>query len=185
MLYKPNFCCHCGEKVERIQWKLWTSRRFCENCEQDFRKEEWLPIFLLGLAMISGLYGLGSFLKSPEKPLKMETNQFAINSSNRAQIVKTLPNGTEANLQNQSLAVASNRQTRLNKPDSAKDEAQISQPAALKDNSQNLVEEPVFFCGAQTKKGTPCTRKVKGGGRCWQHAGQPAMLPKEKLIITQ
>lgn len=24
-------------------------------------------------------------------------------------------------------------------------------------------------CGARTKKGTPCKRKVVGGGRCWQH----------------
>lgn len=25
------------------------------------------------------------------------------------------------------------------------------------------------YCGALTKKGTPCRRKVNGGGRCWQH----------------
>lgn len=24
-------------------------------------------------------------------------------------------------------------------------------------------------CGARTKDGTPCKRKVSGGGRCWQH----------------
>lgn len=24
-------------------------------------------------------------------------------------------------------------------------------------------------CGARTKDGTPCKRKVAGGGRCWQH----------------
>ena len=24
-------------------------------------------------------------------------------------------------------------------------------------------------CGARTKSGKPCRRKVKGGGRCWQH----------------
>jgi hypothetical protein len=24
-------------------------------------------------------------------------------------------------------------------------------------------------CGAQTKSGKPCRRKVKGGGHCWQH----------------
>jgi micrococcal nuclease len=27
------------------------------------------------------------------------------------------------------------------------------------------------ICGAITKAGTPCKRKVKGGGRCYQHAG--------------
>lgn len=25
------------------------------------------------------------------------------------------------------------------------------------------------YCGAPTKDGTPCKRKVKGGGYCWQH----------------
>jgi hypothetical protein len=30
-----------------------------------------------------------------------------------------------------------------------------------------------YFCGAVTKKGTPCSRRVKAPGRCWQHAGQP------------
>jgi hypothetical protein len=25
------------------------------------------------------------------------------------------------------------------------------------------------ICGATTKSGRPCQRKVKGGGRCWQH----------------
>lgn len=25
------------------------------------------------------------------------------------------------------------------------------------------------YCGAPTQDGTPCKRKVSGGGRCWQH----------------
>jgi hypothetical protein len=48
-----------------------------------------------------------------------------------------------------------------------------------------IAKEPVYWCGAQTKKGTPCSRKVKGGGRCWQHEGQAAMLPPEKLLISR
>lgn len=27
------------------------------------------------------------------------------------------------------------------------------------------------MCGARTKKGTSCQRRVSGGGRCWQHGG--------------
>lgn len=45
------------------------------------------------------------------------------------------------------------------------------------------VEEEVYICGAQTKKGTPCSRRVHGRVRCWQHKGMPAMLPPEKLLI--
>ncbi len=45
--------------------------------------------------------------------------------------------------------------------------------------------EKVYFCGAETKKGTLCTHRVKGGGRCWQHVGQTAMLAQEKLLVSQ
>ena len=43
--------------------------------------------------------------------------------------------------------------------------------------------EDVYICGARTKKGTPCSRRVHGPVRCWQHKGMPAMLPKEKLMV--
>jgi hypothetical protein len=45
------------------------------------------------------------------------------------------------------------------------------------------VEEVVYLCGARTKKGTPCSRRVHGPVRCWQHKGMPAMLPQEKLLV--
>ena len=41
-------------------------------------------------------------------------------------------------------------------------------------------EQPVIrpaeaegICGARTKSGKPCQRKVKGGGYCWQHLEKP------------
>lgn len=37
------------------------------------------------------------------------------------------------------------------------------------------------ICGARTKSGKPCQRKVKGGGYCWQHrskAGAQQVAPK-------
>jgi hypothetical protein len=37
-------------------------------------------------------------------------------------------------------------------------------------------KEAVYYCGAVTKKGTACSRRVKHPGeRCWQHVGMPAM----------
>ncbi len=47
------------------------------------------------------------------------------------------------------------------------------------------VEEAVYICGARTKKGTPCSRRVHQPGRCWQHKGMKAMLPDEKLVIKE
>jgi hypothetical protein len=46
-----------------------------------------------------------------------------------------------------------------------------------------VVEEAVYICGARTKKGTPCSRRVHQPARCWQHKGMPAILPAEKLIV--
>lgn len=43
----------------------------------------------------------------------------------------------------------------------------------------------LYICGARTKKGTPCSRRVHGPVRCWQHKGAPAMLPQEKLRIKE
>lgn len=48
----------------------------------------------------------------------------------------------------------------------------------------SLTIEEGYLCGARTKKGTPCKRRVHiAGERCFQHKGLPAMVPLEKLII--
>ena len=62
-----------------------------------------------------------------------------------------------------------------------------SQPATAGDRTSPSMpsEGEVYLCGAQTKKGTPCSRRVQGPVRCWQHKGARAMLPKEQLLITQ
>jgi len=44
-------------------------------------------------------------------------------------------------------------------------------------------DEVVSMCGARTKKGTPCSRRVRGTGRCWQHRGKSAMLSAAKLLV--
>jgi hypothetical protein len=46
-------------------------------------------------------------------------------------------------------------------------------------------EERVYICGARTKKGTPCSRRVHGPVRCWQHKGMRALLPEEKLLVKE
>lgn len=45
----------------------------------------------------------------------------------------------------------------------------------LKPNSPGATIE-YDFCGARTKKGTPCKHRVPKGQRCTQHQGQPSML---------
>jgi hypothetical protein len=58
-----------------------------------------------------------------------------------------------------------------------------------KDSGQNepaaLVVDDVYICGARTRRGTPCSRRVHGNVRCWQHKGSPAILPREKLAVKE
>jgi hypothetical protein len=58
-------------------------------------------------------------------------------------------------------------------------------PAGTKLDAPASSTEEVYTCGARTKKGTPCSRRVHGPVRCWQHKGMPAMLPQEKLRIKE
>jgi hypothetical protein len=56
-------------------------------------------------------------------------------------------------------------------------------PDGTADERPTDPEEVVYICGARTKKGTPCQRRVRGPERCWQHRGKPAMLPPSKLVV--
>ena len=54
--------------------------------------------------------------------------------------------------------------------------------------TQLIAQEQVYICGARTKKGTPCSRRVHGPDgpmRCWQHKGARAVLPAEKLLVKE
>lgn len=45
-------------------------------------------------------------------------------------------------------------------------------------------DDPGYICGARTKKGTPCHRRVHvAGERCFQHKGMPSLLPLSKLVV--
>lgn len=61
--------------------------------------------------------------------------------------------------------------------------AQINAPAQNSTVPVPTANDEVYLCGARTKKGSPCSRRVHGPVRCWQHKGLRAMLPQEKLRI--
>lgn len=185
MLYQPNFCCQCGDEIERVEWKLWSSRRFCENCEREFRSADWLPRIASGMMILGGLLGIGSFLKGTEKPLNVTANQFAASSTNKPQNTTIRQPAVDSKESNPAVNQTVGVNFALPNQGMATPKVPLSAQTPNQPVLPNQKEEPVSFCGAQTKKGTPCTRKVKGEGRCWQHTGLPAMLPKEKLIVSQ
>jgi hypothetical protein len=187
MFYKPNYCANCSEKIERLDWRPWTSRRFCQLCQTDFTLQEWAPRIIFGFSLIFGIVGLAVYFQKPEKPLKIsEIRQ----TENLPQMKNNLPDQQSAgqNIVNSNVLIPG--QIAVKSSDQARrltaNQQSLTQNAQPKaSENQQSVADSVYFCGAETKKGTPCSRRVKGGGRCWQHAGQPAILPPHKLIASQ
>jgi len=162
MLFRPQFCSNCGEKIERTEWRLWTSRRFCDLCATDHRLTEFAPIALAVFGMVALIAGLVDFsstdaLKaSPEVRAKSQVSSLA-----------TIPRPERQEVT--SLATA--------KPIPAHTVASTPIPGTGKEKQASTA---VYFCGAETKKGTPCSRRVKANVRCYQHEGMPAMATGDK-----
>jgi hypothetical protein len=137
--YRPNFCCECGQKIVRLRWLLWTSRKFCDKCFRAFVRSHWLrpAVTLLVLFLFGVMMGRGC--RRPPPPLIIER--------------------------------------------AATPTAQTSPTTSTPQPSPVL--EQIYTCGARTKKGTPCSRRVHGPVRCWQHKGAKAMLPPEKLLVRE
>ncbi len=183
MSYKPKFCCQCGDKIERIDWKINSSRRFCELCETEFKIHDLLPRIAVVCGILFGIFGLGTYWQKSEGSVKNVSKQLSgtplnINKSFANQAAPQI----SANQNVQSLA-----QTKPNISN-----AEIKSPTASSvsgtkqsEAAPDALPVKIYYCGAQTKKGSPCSRKMKNGGRCWQHTGQPAMLPQEKLLVSR
>ena len=150
-MYKPNFCCECGEAVPCTRRRFWASRRFCRACAPRFRRASLKWSFLSAAALFLPGFLLGRVSRPPSPPLVVE------------RVAQTAA----------PLAPA---------PAKAR-----PQPAYGPDGTANErptePEEVVYVCGARTKKGTPCQRRVRGLERCWQHRGKPTILPPSKLVV--
>ena len=154
-MYRPNFCSECGHKLLRLRWHLWTSRKFCNDCARRLRKARLLPLLLVSISLLAAGYVIGRARRPLPPPLIIERRADSPLDDNQPPL--GLP-------------------TASTESDSGSKRTTTSTPL-------NSVEEAVYVCGARTKKGTPCSRRVHGPVRCWQHKGMPAMLPTEQLII--
>ncbi|MGI8495273.1 MAG: hypothetical protein ACR2L1_08180 [Pyrinomonadaceae bacterium] len=181
MSYKPKFCCECGEPIQRIKWTPLTSRRFCELCETDYKFEEMIPKAVLASVILLSIISIGFFMRKAEKPL----NLASVNSSNANINSVNAQTSTNSNIKTFAKIQESNSAA----PATTTIQPIISPKTNLKPQKAEFepasAQEVIYFCGAETKKGTFCTHRVKGGGRCWQHVGKPAMLPPDKLIASR
>jgi hypothetical protein len=158
-MYRPNFCADCGERVVRARWRLWTSRRFCADCDRRFRRRRLLARLTLVLLLSGGGFLLGLSARPSPPPLVVERGALSL-----------APVPPAAKTLKEEGAGAKKVEPRYG-PDGTAGE-RPTEPG-----------EVVSVCGARTKKGTPCSRRVRGTGRCWQHLGRPAVLPPSKLVV--
>jgi hypothetical protein len=161
-MYKPNFCAECGGRVARVRWHLWTSRRFCDGCDKRFRRGRIVRPLVACIALLGAGFAVGRAMRHAPPPLVIERS--ATNSPARASPLPTAGKETGATKDSPAPAYGADG-TETERP---------TDPAEI-----------VSVCGARTQRGTPCSRRVRGTGRCWQHRGRGAMLPASKLVVRE
>lgn len=175
MFFRPKFCANCGEKIERADWGLFTSRRFCQICESEFKGHDLIPRAVVGLGVLAGVFGFGSYLKSGT----------AVDNRIAKMQQTSLPAPLRQPADERQPAVNSATQGPATSGRTSQSKTLVAAPApSIQPSAKPEVQESTYFCGAETKKGKPCLRRVKGNTRCFQHVGMPSMLPTEKLKIN-
>lgn len=161
-MYRPRYCRECGQRIERERWRSWHSDGFCDHCAPRFY---WLWVGRsLALIALGGLvgFGLGNWAavrqSTPAPPLQIESELATLQpewrlSSGQEQSQEFLPPGPSEN------------HPQLSK--SLEGSSAPSSSTAISYSKSKTA--PVSLCGAPTKSGKPCRRRVKGGGRCYQH----------------
>ncbi|MEP6923835.1 MAG: hypothetical protein ABI954_05185 [Pyrinomonadaceae bacterium] len=171
MSYKPNFCAECGEKIERVEWKPWTSRRFCEDCAATLENSiRWKTGIAAVGVLVVGIFA-GQINRITQKPVALTNAQTLV--SNAASL-----NQAQKNVNQLSTALSNSPANLVVQTSPTQTKLGVNHPPVVA-----VETEAAYYCGAKTQKGTICTRRVKGGGRCWQHIGKSAMLPQERLLI--
>ena len=160
-MYKPNFCADCGARIERLRWHPWTSRRFCVACSRRLRRSLMLLPTIAAITLFSLGLLAGRLVRPAPPPLVMERGELPLTPA--------------------PVASKAEAESRDGRGGGGEDDAAAPMTGPVYGPSGTATERPtdpdeiVSICGARTQKGTPCRRRVRGTGRCWQHKGMPAM----------
>src|SRR4051794_15931763 len=148
MLFRPSFCANCGERVERKEWGIFTSRRFCAVCESELKAHDLIPRAVVALGLLVGIFGIGSYLKSGNAETRLtkiasQPIERPVSAAQRDSLPANVIAPTPAQP-----AAASNAIPQAKAPTALPPAAQVA---------RNSTGDVVYMCGAMTKKGTPCT----------------------------
>jgi hypothetical protein len=154
-LSKSNFCQNCGARLARKGWRLWMRGPLCDDCAGR-PGVSTRSRTTIGIALVTvATFAFGRYLRPSPPPLII---QRAANSPL-----------SDSPLDLNSIASRAPR----------------TSSQGLAPPTSATYDEAAYICGARTKKGTPCRRRVHvAGERCYQHKGRTAMVALEKLVIT-
>jgi len=150
-----NFCVECGERLARKGWRARLGGRLCNHCAQRFGPFASLRSLLVIALIVAAAFVIGRQMRPSPPPLIIQRAGNSLLSDVPVEFEQT--------------------------PRSAKGVNTSTQAA---NQSVSSSDDLVYICGARTKKGTPCHRRVHAAGeRCFQHKGMAAILPLDKLTI--
>jgi len=165
----PNFCVECGEQLTRKGWRARLRGHFCVQCAQRLGTfASARPIITMVLVAVIG-FAIGKCMRPSPPPLII---QRAANSP-----LSDTPVGARDN----------SRPAQPSGKSPAQPSGESPEPSGESKPNANLTaaaDDAVYICGARTKKGTPCHRRVHVlGERCFQHKGMASLVPLSKLVI--
>ena len=135
-----KFCSGCGRELKAKRRGFRPFRAFCPRCAPSWRRIRHLRVAAFGL-LLTGSFVLGRYSYTPE-PLYLIGTPVDSQSARAQSAIRQ--NGVAVTGDGKSIP-----QNQKQQPDPT-------------DAAETL-------CGAPTKSGRPCRRKVRGGGYCYQH----------------
>lgn len=137
---RRRFCSACGEPIKTKSFGFPALGQLCARCSPQFRRERALLIGAFLLCLTS-VFEIARYT-APSEPFSFIGTPVASNADNLAASTGA-PSFSGAN-----------------------DGSSRAQREPLSTESPR---SPESICGAPTKSGRPCQRRVKDGGYCWQH----------------
>ena len=134
-----TFCSECGERLKAKRSSTLLFRPCCSRCSPRFNRARLMLIVALASCVIIG-FAIGHYTTAREPFYYIGT---------------PLESGSSL--------------TAPSTADNAAHSARKSEPVARGEQVAFSPSAAEGTCGARTKSGRPCQRKVKGGGFCWQH----------------
>lgn len=163
MFYTPKYCSECGEKIARAERRFIESIQFCDLCKTERQVMHYLTLAAMALGPI---LVVGYFVTLLLPARQIESRGFR---ANPASVAKPPAERLKVSSESKPPAAQLPVNGRVGSQD-VSEERGVPRDAGPGTVQRKADEKGTpIFCGLPTKKGTPCTRRVKVRGPCWQH----------------